>query len=822
VPTLDDLYSPWKRGAIRNPPPYNTRMSAQSTPRRQNPEPDPPPPQTEETVEEDGPGGEAGNETPEQDREAHPQERDTDEPSPEDDDSVQSGAASDTSRLSPEQLIQDADLIELREEHCRVQFPARVHGPGRRRSVQAVCGMLATACDRRHEINRAQGDRQPPGGYARLLGNRFTAHGVAEGVRLTPEEMRQAEQAQAARAAELARQRVPEGEEEWEAVPPPQRPDDDPTPYTPTRPLPKPPSALRGTRDKHPSTTTPAAASGDPSQWLGMENSMGSRLLAITPVEALAWNRQGYDHAETFQSWLEAKTWAARKGTGSKGTYSDNPPSPPAAPGPRAPRTKTTPAPPDSDPESSGPSASSEEDSQASRTSRRRRRSRRNSAAGSDSSARSDQGHSHRRHRRSVRQSKRDSSESPSEASSEGSDQRSPRRSKHRRRRSSRRDKRRSRRRNARESESPPPEDRRRDNRKGKELPKGKTLLHGDTSTGLDTMFGMEIGDDKLVASLGPPHMTRQMATELFDYPADLLALPGSWSSTGPEGGDYESHQTLSQLSDFLQTAAMGKAQHRPHDPGWNSTSHHALGKVKTPEALTVLANDYASTLSRALKYESQRLKKWMRTHHYSEQEIHKYEQTGGLPIVMRATGTFYCDLLTTLRQTILKHSSTWQGSYAQAMLDYHKRELSHIRTMAGYRMDFLLSTYTYLRDGARAKWTNQEIQSAMCLELNAALLSLPAGGRTGDREGAERRKACRCQNQALHTVLQVNYYDTAASLCPIAASTSGQKARLAAKILKAKVDGHVRQNGGAPPKATWQGWAAKAVAAAEAGQSSI
>ena len=69
---------------------------------------------------------------------------------------------------------------------------------------------------------------------------------------------------------------------------------------------------------------------------------------------------------------------------------------------------------------------------------------------------------------------------------------------------------------------------------------------------------------------------------------------------------------------------------------------------------------------------------------------------------------------------------------------------------------------------------------------------------------------------------LQVNYYDTAASLCPIAASTSGQKARLAAKILKAKVDGHVRQNGGAPPKATWQGWAAKAVAAAEAGQSSI
>jgi hypothetical protein len=177
---------------------------------------------------------------------------------------------------------------------------------------------------------------------------------------------------------------------------------------------------------------------------------------------------------------------------------------------------------------------------------------------------------------------------------------------------------------------------------------------------------------------------------------------------------------------------------------------------------------------------------------------------------------------LTALRSAAMKHGSVWEGSYAQAMLEYHKKELGHIRGMASYRKDFLLATYIYLRNASRSKWTNQEIQATMCVELNAALLAMPSAQAGGDRDGGDRRKGCRCQNQALHTLLQVNYYDTAPTACPVAGAPNSQKARLAAKILKAKVDGHVRQQGGSPPKSTWQGWATKAVEAAASGQSSI
>lgn len=335
-------------------------------------------------------------------------------------------------------------------------------------------------------------------------------------------------------------------------------------------------------------------------------------------------------------------------------------------------------------------------------------------------------------------------------------------------------------------------------------------------------MFGMDLNSDRLLASLGPPGMTKRMGKELFDYPADLLALPGAWGTLGTDNGEeYEAQQTFSQLSDFLQSAPGTK--HRSHDPGWKSKSHHALGKVKSAEALSLLVDTYLDTKSRALTYEASRLKDWMRNHHhYTSKEIEEYQQTGGLPLVMRQLASFYMEMLVALRTAALKHGAAWEGSYAQAMLEYHKKELGHIRVMAGTRKDFLLSSYVYLRNSAKSKWTNQEIQSAMCVELNAALQALPTNFSGGGDNGGDRRRGCRCQNQPLHTVLQVTYFDAPAGSCPVAAALNGQKARTAAKLLKSKVDGHIRQQGGPPPRATWAPWATKAVEAAIAGLSSI
>lgn len=343
-------------------------------------------------------------------------------------------------------------------------------------------------------------------------------------------------------------------------------------------------------------------------------------------------------------------------------------------------------------------------------------------------------------------------------------------------------------------------------------LPKGKSLLKNDTSSTSEELFGMEMGSDRLLSSLGPSGATRSMAKELFNYPTDVQSLPGGWSTNAGEES-YGSEQTLSHLAAFLKTGPHSK--HQGHDPGWNNKSHHALGKVKDHSDLETLAEDYASTKKRALAYEARRLQDWMRAHHYSSKEVEEYQRTGGLPLVLRLLDGYYLDLLTTLRTTVLKYPGSWHQSYAKVMLEHHRKELGHIRGMAGSRKDFLLTSYTYLRDSSRAKWVNQEVQTAWGMVIHSSLpMSIPQGD-----GGGQRRRACRCQNQGLHTSLQVSYFDSDGTNCPVAGASSAQLARTAAKILKTKVDSH---SGGPPPKATWKALATKAIEAAVAGRESI
>jgi hypothetical protein len=701
-----------------------------------------------------------------------------------DDTSSVRSTTSEVTILEAEQLLQRGDIVALGEEHCRVLFKPHVQSGRHRRTVVAICGMHEDECNLSHQAIREADHREPPGGYARVVGNRFHGHALKEGVFIRPDHLAQAER-------NLRGRQTP-------PPPPPGRPRDqrrsDGTPARRTT-LARPPPTRDD--DQHEGIR---GATPDPNQWLGMQSANGSRILVTTPGEALTWNRQGYSHVRTFPDKGSAQEWVAQLGP-----RKEQPP--------RSHRHQQARGGPGPDPES--PDSSSEGEDSADDQSRRAGKQRDRERAKSDKSdgeSDSSDVSSHRKapHRRAARRPlTRDSSSEDSGSSSSRSRTRRSRRKSRQKRKGTRRH----RSRTPDSSTSGSDRDRQRRNR----LPKGKTLLIRDTSTGSDEMFGLELGSSKLLASLGPPGMSRRMGKELFDYPTDLLALPGTSSSSGQENAEYETQQTIGQLSEFLQAP---KSHHRVHDTVWRNRNRHALGKVQTPEGLAMLADDYLNTQNRAQSYETQRLKDWMRRHHYSDRDTERYQQTGGLPIVMRAIGNLYLELLIALRTVILKHSTAWTGSYAQAMLEYHKKELGHIRGMAGQRKDFLLTTYTYLRDASRSKWTNQEIQAAMCVELNAAMLAPPPTMPRG--EAGDRRKGCRCQNQALHTILQLDYFDAPASLCPVASTTNNQKARSAAKILKTKIDDHVRQHGGAPPKTTWQPWAAKAVAAATAGQSSI
>jgi len=303
------------------------------------------------------------------------------------------------------------------------------------------------------------------------------------------------------------------------------------------------------------------------------------------------------------------------------------------------------------------------------------------------------------------------------------------------------------------------------------------------------------------------------MARHLFDHPQDLLALPGSWTTTTGLDGTYSEDQFVTQMQALTRAIPNGGAR-KEHDPNWRSSTHHALGKVKDLSSLNDLIAGYRKTLPRARKFEEARFKEWMQHYSYKEKTIKAYIRFGGLPLLLQEMERLYFSLLMAVQAEGQAAAPRWSGTYAEAMVKHHSKELGYIRNMAGNREGLFLASYTYLRDQARTRWTNQEVSDLIIREWT---LANNAGSGEGASEAPSRRQ-CRCQNRKLHTQLNITYYDGSPQLCPVAAATSAQLARKAAKLLVTKLEGHE----GTPTPNQWKGWATKAVEAAVAGRDSI
>ncbi len=603
-----------------------------------------------------------------------------------------------------------------------------------------------------------------PGGYTVLHGNRYRGHGVAGGPYLKPEDFAKAK----------ARSRDKRRQELHDAMTPDE--DEESTEEARGTQVRQSPRVIKDRRSSP--STKPTSRKGD--QWLGLSSPRGRRVIVSSPRDLEEWTEVGYEHVRTFQDQQEAKAWVKR------GNSRDA--TPPSDKSPRRSKAGHT-------PHRSGPDESESEDDDSipplTDRSPRRDHARQRHGAYKDSDPSEDDS----------------SSDSESEESSSESDD-SYRVSRSRDKRHRQQRKRRHKRRNRSISL-----DEDRDRRDRHHLPKGKSLIGGDSSTGEEEVYGMDVDSDKLMASLGPPDMTRKMSRTLFDFPTDVLSLPGGWSTTTGEDGTYGEDQLVSQVNAILRTTTDGRD--KEHDPGWKSPNHHALGKVNSAQKLAALIDGYQKTINRATKFENQRLKQWMTRFRYSAKDFTRYKERGGLPILLRELQGLYFNLLMKLQSETNKVAPLWTGTYAEGLLLYHSRELAYVRSMAGSRQDLILTNYIYLRNAAKSKWTNLEVSDAMIKDRLNALSPTPAGN---DSAGAPGRKACRCQNAKLHKLLSLRYYEAPADVCPVATAVSAPKARTAAKLLLTKVESH----DGVPPKPTWMGWAAKAVAAATEGRTSI
>ncbi len=682
-----------------------------------------------------------------------------------------SRTGSEGSGLLPEDIANLQDLVILTDRHCRVEFKASVAREGKR--VPAVCGMLVSECDRRHASQRLAGNRKPSGGYTKLLGNRFPGHGMAQGLYLTPQEVAQARDREHQRRQTQRHQEMGqyESEEEIETATDPDvmgpRPFRGLFPQTGTPRSPQQGEGRRGSA---------SGEAGNP--WMGLVNDQGCRVLARDVDGLSAWTSLGYHHTRTFQNYRAALDWVGSQSTESPGEQS--------ATGPQEEGDRDQ-----SEEDSSVPRRSERRpprdrprDRSPLRASRRHRKGHPSDSEPSDSSSDSSSSESYREERKRHTKKKRGQRRGRSSRHKAG---------RRRRSRSSDSDSQ-----SSQDSEGPP-------------LPRGKSLLGGDKSTTEEEAFGMDIGSDKLLASLGPKDMTRHMGKKLFDYPADLLTLPGVMSSSEDMKAEYHEDQVINQVSAILRTYPERKDQ--PHDTNWRASSHHALGKVSSYQGLMKHIEGYQKTVTRALKFEQSRLKQWMRREGYQLKEIEDFQRQGGLPLLLRDLQQYYFALLMKLQSEANKCAPAWSGTYAQSLLKHHKTELGYIRSMAGSRGDLLLSNYVYLRNAYKSKFTSLELQDNV---LRDRLLDLggisPDNPPSGDKGEGAKRKACRCQNPKVHRLLGIKYYDVTPETCPVAASSSAARARKAAKALLLKVEEYE----GTPSSSLWRGWASKAVETAE------
>ena len=622
------------------------------------------------------------------------------------------------------------------------------------KTVKAVCGKVAAECTNRHQMARDEGKRREPGGYSPLTGHSFTGHALADGVYLNPTRLQEARE----RQEQAAFQSAP--------------------PTTPAR--------RRGTAPEVPDTPRPVRLpqghGASPIQWLGLINDLNLRVLATTPAVVTQWQELGYRHRHTFSNYDEATHWLEQ------GVPSD--PHANNTRGRARDRRNEAQGGDDSDPESPSSHGSSQSDRsrETPRPSRRQARRQSDQESESDDTHRSPSRHRHRsrrgrKHRKSKRSARRRRRAPSSSSSSE-------------------------------ESQGPT-------RRHSHGLPRAKSLIGGDRSTGEEELFGMEIGSDELLASLGPEGMKHEMRAGLFDFPTDVLSLPGAYGGnpTGASQGDPvwgDPDQWINQVNALLKTTPEGRD--REHDPNWKASSHQALSKVNSLEGLNQLIDGYQRTLSRATKFETQRLTHWMRREGYQSKDTERYLLQGGLPILLRELAKYYFALLMKIQSEANKTAPRWSNTYAEGMLKYHARELAYIRSMSGTREDLILTNYTYLRDAYKSKFTSLELQDTVIKE---SLLREPsAAGHQGGASinEATKRKGCRCQNPRLHKTLNIKFYEEGAEQCPVASAPNAQKARAAAKLLITKIDDH----DGTPTSSQWKGWASKAVSAANDGRSSL
>jgi hypothetical protein len=293
-------------------------------------------------------------------------------------------------------------------------------------------------------------------------------------------------------------------------------------------------------------------------------------------------------------------------------------------------------------------------------------------------------------------------------------------------------------------------------------------------------VYGMDINSEALLTSLSPKSMSPKDGTKLFEVGVDVVGLPGMYR-VRMDDQLAEAERTVMATTGLLQAAVGRYGSSDLTDTMWKSNHRHGLGRVKDYEGLAELITAVEESRESAFEQQDDQVYVFMSHRHYTERQIQRYQERGGLAVLTQATYQNYLALLNVLRQRFFDApmGTPWAKTQSPSLLEHHSQKLLYIRGTSYSKRHFLIRTYVYLRDAYGAQFYHPSMTKHLWNQLTS--LSSP-GDRKGEKAGEADQTPDRCphcRSRALHTKLNLPH---AKPHCPFRGVDSGAARKAASK----------------------------------------
>jgi hypothetical protein len=222
-------------------------------------------------------------------------------------------------------------------------------------------------------------------------------------------------------------------------------------------------------------------------------------------------------------------------------------------------------------------------------------------------------------------------------------------------------------------------------------------------------IYGVNIQNKAALESLfSLPGLPEGHVGQSMSMLADVTSLPGK-----PNHGTNTADEDTTQLL-FLALQTLNQ-QVDSVDSLWKNRDaiHHIKSDIDLGKAFT----DIRKAWKNAQTYRNSKVGSYLYKQGYQHAAV---EAISKVPGIMHLNNTMYClylELLDKVRTLwFYQHPPAWKGSLSQVMLKHHATELLDKQTYSHSYVDFLLSTYVYLRDAQHERFAHTSMMEQLFL----------------------------------------------------------------------------------------------------------